>query len=180
MKHPLLVQLRGSVSAEKLAHWTRSTGSTSRSSAFGGTEKRVLQELFISLQALCRGAADNRGNGAPLRWHELGEMQQLLILLPGPLCLLYARVQPLVPAGFALFGRLANQQRRDSCPLVQAIFHDRCLKNFILQRTQRLRCLENSLTYVGQLGMAEISQGCTAHSSHETDCLPLCSSKHHP
>jgi hypothetical protein len=51
------------------------------------------------VQALCWCAAHDGCNGAPLCGHELGQMQQLLILLTCPLCLFDAGVQPLIPAG---------------------------------------------------------------------------------
>lgn len=49
-------------------------------------------------EALSGRAAHDGGDGSPLGGHELGEMEQLLLLLPTPLRLLDARVQPLVPA----------------------------------------------------------------------------------
>lgn len=50
------------------------------------------------VQALCWCAAHDGCNGTPLRGHELGQVQQLLILLARPLGLFDAGVQPLVPA----------------------------------------------------------------------------------
>ena len=49
------------------------------------------------LQALGSGAADDWSDGSPLGGHQLGQMQQLLLLLSGPLCLFDAGVQPLIP-----------------------------------------------------------------------------------
>lgn len=49
-------------------------------------------------EALSGRAAHDGGDGSPLGGHELGEMEQLLLLLPTPLRFLDARVQPLVPA----------------------------------------------------------------------------------
>ena len=41
------------------------------------------QQLLVALQALRRRAAHDGCNGAPLRGHELGQVQQLLVLLRG-------------------------------------------------------------------------------------------------
>ena len=41
---------------------------------------RLVQQLLIPLQALRRRAADNRGYCPPLGGHELGEVEQLLVL----------------------------------------------------------------------------------------------------
>ena len=54
------------------------------------------------LQALAGGTADERGDGAPLGRVQFGKVQQALLLLPAPLRLLDAGVQPLVPTRFAL------------------------------------------------------------------------------
>jgi hypothetical protein len=48
---------------------------------------------------LCRGAPHNGRNGAPLGRHELGQVQQLLILVARPLGFLDRRVQPFKPGG---------------------------------------------------------------------------------
>jgi len=69
------------------------------------------QQLLVALQALHGGAADDGRDGAPLRRQQLGQVQQLLVLLARPLGLLDCRVQPLVPARLALLGRLAHEQR---------------------------------------------------------------------
>ena len=53
---------------------------------------RHVQQLLVALQALGGGAAHDGGDGAPLAGHELGEVQQLFILLTGPLRLFDARV----------------------------------------------------------------------------------------
>lgn len=60
------------------------------------------------LEALGGGAADDGGNGPPLGGHQLGQVQQLFLLLPRPLRLLDARVQPLVPA---------QRLRTSGCPV---------------------------------------------------------------
>lgn len=49
------------------------------------------------VQALRWGAPNNGCNGAPLRGHELCQVQQLFILLACPLRLLDAGVQPFIP-----------------------------------------------------------------------------------
>lgn len=41
-------------------------------------------------------------------------------------------VEPLVPAGLALLGGLANEERGDPRPLVLPIFHNRRLEDLIL------------------------------------------------
>lgn len=58
---------------------------------------RNSQQKFIVFQALCSSSPNDGGNGSPLGWHQLGQVQQLLLLLPRPLCLFDAGVQPLVP-----------------------------------------------------------------------------------
>lgn len=50
------------------------------------------------LQALGSSSSNNGSDGPPLSGHQLGQMQQLLLFLSGPFCLLDAGVQPLVPA----------------------------------------------------------------------------------
>ena len=89
------------------------------------------QKLLITLQALSRGTAHNWSNGPPLCWHELGQMQQLLIFFATPFDFADARVQPFGPARFALFGRFAREERGDAGPLVQAVFGDCRFEDFV-------------------------------------------------
>lgn len=58
-----------------------------------------LQQLLVALQALVGGAPHYGRNGAPLAGHDLGQVEELFVLLPSPLRLLDAGVQPLVPKG---------------------------------------------------------------------------------
>lgn len=58
-------------------------------------------------------------------------MKELFIFFFGPLGLLNGRVEPFVPSGFALFWCLADQERRDTRPLILAIFGDGSLENLI-------------------------------------------------
>eukprot|EP00962_Isochrysis_galbana_P022508 scaffold6732_cov99-Isochrysis_galbana.AAC.2 len=95
--------------------------------------RRLVEQPLVVLQALRGGPADDRGNCTPLRRHQLGQVQQLFLLIARPLRLLDRRVEPLVPARFALLGRLADQQRRDAAPLVLAVLHDCCLEDLILR-----------------------------------------------
>ncbi len=60
-------------------------------------------------------------------------MEKFLILLSGPLCLLDGGIKPLEPAGLALFGRLAMDERSNSGPLVLAVLHDGRLEDLILR-----------------------------------------------
>lgn len=97
----------------------------------------VMGQVQLSLshkpvQALRRCATNNGCDCAPLGGHELGKVQQLFIFITGPLGLLDAGVEPLIPSGFALLGRLAHEQRGDTCPLIQAILHDSGLEDLIL------------------------------------------------
>mmetsp|Transcript_14021 Transcript_14021/g.37874 ORF Transcript_14021/g.37874 Transcript_14021/m.37874 type:complete len:241 (+) Transcript_14021:1864-2586(+) len=71
---------------------------------------RHIQQPLVSIQALCGRATHDGRNGSPLRGHELGQVQQLFILLTRPLCLLDAGIKPLKPSGLALLRGLANQQ----------------------------------------------------------------------
>jgi hypothetical protein len=64
---------------------------------------RHVQQLLVVLDALARGPTDERRDGPPLRRVQLREVQQLLLLLPRPLRLLDAGVEPLVPASLALY-----------------------------------------------------------------------------
>ena len=59
-------------------------------------------------------------------------MEQLLILFPCPLSLLDGGVEPLVPAGLALLGGLADEQRGDARPLVLTVLHHGRLEDLIL------------------------------------------------
>ena len=92
------------------------------------------QQLLIALEALSGRPAHDGSYGAPLRGHELGKVEQLLILFPGPLRLLDAGVQPLIPAGLALLGGFPHQQGGNPGPLIQPILHDCCLQDFVLHR----------------------------------------------
>lgn len=60
-----------------------------------------VQQLLISIKTLSGSATNNGSDSPPLRGHELCQVQQLLILLPSPLCLLDRWVQPLEPASGA-------------------------------------------------------------------------------
>lgn len=92
-----------------------------------------LQQILVTLQALSCSASNYWRYGAPLRRHQLGQMQQLFIFLARPFRLLNTRIQPLVPARFALFGRFSMQQRGNTTPLIFAIFHYGRLENLILK-----------------------------------------------
>lgn len=94
-----------------------------------------LQQILISLQTLGRCTSNNWGDGPPLSWHQLGQVQQLLVLLARPFCLLDAGIQPLVPTSLALLGWLPMQQWCDTRPLVFAIFHHSRFEDFILKYT---------------------------------------------
>lgn len=99
----------------------------------GGEGSGGAQEALVALEALLRGAAHHGRNGAPLRGHDLGQVQQLLILLTRPLGLFDAGVEPLVPARLALLGGLAGEEGGDAGPLVEAILHHRGLEDLVLQ-----------------------------------------------
>jgi hypothetical protein len=63
----------------------------------------VMGQVQLSLshkpvQALRRCATNNGCDCAPLGGHELGKVQQLFIFITGPLGLLDAGVEPLIPA----------------------------------------------------------------------------------
>lgn len=62
----------------------------------------TVQQLLIVLEALPSCATDDGSNAAPLHWHELGQVQQPLLLLTRPLGFLDRGVQPLIPACLAL------------------------------------------------------------------------------
>lgn len=73
---------------------------TTNSTDFPGMhlkENSNSQQKFIVFQTLCSSSPNNRGNGSPLGWHELGQVQQFLLFFSGPFCLFDARVQPFVP-----------------------------------------------------------------------------------
>ena len=59
---------------------------------------RVLQQELIVLQTLGSSASYDGGDGPPLGGHQLGQVKQLLLLLPRPLGLLDAGVQSFIPA----------------------------------------------------------------------------------
>ena len=69
----------------------------------------LVQQLLIPLQALCRSPANDGCYRAPLGWHKLGEVQELLVLRLGPLCLFDRGIEPFVPPGFALLGSLSDE-----------------------------------------------------------------------
>lgn len=58
-------------------------------------------------------------------------MKELLVLVAGPLDLADAGVEPFGPAGFALFGGFPGEKRGDALPLIQAVFGDGGLEDFI-------------------------------------------------
>lgn len=64
-------------------------------------------------------------------------MQQLLVLLPAPLGLLYTWIQPLEPTRLTLLGWLSMQQRCYTTPLVFAIFHYSRFQDLILKSNRR-------------------------------------------
>eukprot|EP00972_Heterocapsa_arctica_P056266 8301154-Heterocapsa_arctica.AAC.1 len=84
------------------------------------------------LEALVRRAADDRRDGPPLGREELRQVQELLLLFPGPLGLLHAGVQPLIPARLALLRALPRQEQRYPRPVVEPALHDRSLEDLIL------------------------------------------------
>ena len=51
-------------------------------------EMRDVQQFFIAFKAELRRPADQRRNGSPLCGHHFRQVQQFLILLPGPLSFL--------------------------------------------------------------------------------------------
>mmetsp|Transcript_20181 Transcript_20181/g.32242 ORF Transcript_20181/g.32242 Transcript_20181/m.32242 type:complete len:267 (+) Transcript_20181:594-1394(+) len=91
-----------------------------------------VQQMLVALEALCGGPTYDGRDAPPLTRHDLGEMQQFLVLGLTPLRLLDARVQPFVPTRFALLGRLAHQQRRDARPLIQTVLHHGCFQDLVL------------------------------------------------
>lgn len=109
---------------------------------------RSVQQLLVVLKALRSRPPDDRRNGPPLRWHELGKVEQFLLLLARPLRLLDAGVEPLIPTCLALFGRLPVQQRCNTGPLVGAILHHRRLENLILRVAPRA-ALDEDARHVG-------------------------------
>ena len=64
--------------------------------------RRLVEQPLIVLKALCGCAANDGRDGAPLRRHQLCEVQQLLFLVSAPLRLLDRRVKPLVPSRLRL------------------------------------------------------------------------------
>ena len=92
----------------------------------------VVQQLLVAFQALCGRATHNRGDRAPLCRHELSHVQELLIFFARPLDFLDRRIQPFVPPRFALLGRLAHEQRRDTRPLIHTILGHGSLEDLIL------------------------------------------------
>merc|ERR1719192_3029838 len=70
----------------------------------------LVQQGLVSLQALSGGPADDWSDGPPLCGHQLGQVEQLLVLLLRPLCLLERRIKPLKPTSLALFGTLPVKQ----------------------------------------------------------------------
>ncbi|EJK56612.1 hypothetical protein THAOC_23467, partial [Thalassiosira oceanica] len=89
-------------------------------------------EALVALLALARRPPHERPDGAPLRRHQLGQVQELLVLLPAPLHLAHGRVQPLVPPRLALLRGLAVQQGRHAGPLLLPVLHHRGLEDLIL------------------------------------------------
>lgn len=109
----------------------------------------LVEELLVAVQALGRRPAHDGGDGAPLGGHDLGKMKELLVLLrkaasergrggrrrgeggerdlAGPLGLLDAGVEPLIPAGLALLRTLPRQKRGNARPLILAVLHHRRL-----------------------------------------------------
>uniref|UniRef100_A0A1I8HLX8 Guanylate cyclase domain-containing protein n=1 Tax=Macrostomum lignano TaxID=282301 RepID=A0A1I8HLX8_9PLAT len=94
----------------------------------------LVDEELVALQALGGCAANYRRNGAPLGGHQLGHVDEFLVLLAGPFGLFNTGIQPFVPAGFALLSGFAVQQRGNSGPLVFAVFHYGRLENLILRQ----------------------------------------------
>lgn len=57
-----------------------------------------LQQILIMLQTLSGRPANDGCDRSPLSGHQFGQMQEFLLLLTWPFCLLNTGVQPLVPA----------------------------------------------------------------------------------
>ena len=87
--------------------------------------------------------------------HELGQVEQLLVLVARPLALglLDGGVQPLEPARLALLGRLAVQQRADSRPLVFAVLHDGFLEDLVLDVAPDA-ALDHAVRHLGGCGVS--------------------------
>ena len=94
---------------------------------------RLVEQTLIVLETLRSGAADDRRDRAPLSRHQLGEVEQLFLLLARPLRFLDRWIEPFMPARLALLCRFAHEQRRDARPLILAVLHDGCLEDLILR-----------------------------------------------
>jgi len=92
---------------------------------------RDVQQFLVSFIALGGRAADKRSDGPPLTGKHPRQLQQFLVFGPGPFCLFDGGVKPLVPALLALLGGLALQERTDTRPLVQPVFHYRRLQDLV-------------------------------------------------
>jgi len=60
--------------------WTRFVTWSSKSKFLVLLRLSFVKEFLVTLQALRRRASDNGGNGSPLGWHELRQVEQLLVL----------------------------------------------------------------------------------------------------
>lgn len=58
-------------------------------------------------------------------------MEQLLVLIAGPLDFADAGVKPFCPAGFALFGGFPGEKRGHALPLIQTVFGDGGFEDFV-------------------------------------------------
>lgn len=58
-------------------------------------------------------------------------MEQLLVLIAGPLDFADAGVEPFCPAGFALFGGFPGEKRGHALPLIQTVFGDGGFEDFV-------------------------------------------------
>lgn len=101
-----------------------STSRTTKTQLIVLTRLCFIQELLVSLQALGCRASNDGSNSAPLRGHQLGQMQQFLILLPRPLDLTDTGIQPFNPSCLALLWCFPCQQRGNTRPLIETVFRD--------------------------------------------------------
>lgn len=89
------------------------------------------QKKLVVLQALGSGPPNYRGDGPPLRGHQLRQVKQLLLFLAGPFCLLDAGVKPLVP------GTHQHNNLTSRLTLTTQIYISICICTCITLTTQR-------------------------------------------
>ena len=82
-------------------------------------------------------------------------MEQLLVLLPGPLRLLDGGVQPLEPPGLALLSTLPVKEGRDPRPLVLAVLHHGGLEDLILGVLPH-PALDHDARHLGRWGLESL------------------------